>query len=70
VEKIVERARPQMATWRMRFISWKPKSTNTRSEYVTLVAFLLQQWLHKRASMLRHTYSGCVVLCIIRMLGR
>jgi hypothetical protein len=30
-----------------------PKATNTHSNYVTLIAFPLQQRLHKRASMLR-----------------
>jgi len=36
--------------------------TNTHSEYVILIAFPLQQWLHERASMLRYTYIGCLVL--------
>ena len=30
--------------------------TNTNSEYVTLIAFPLQQCLHGRASLLRYTY--------------
>ena len=29
---------------RMRFVRWVPKATNTRSEYVILIAFQLQQW--------------------------
>ena len=29
------------------------KAINTHSEYVTLTGFLLQQWLHERASVLR-----------------
>jgi len=33
-----------------------PKATNTLTEYVILTAFLLQQFLHKRASALRYTY--------------
>jgi hypothetical protein len=45
----VQPGRPQMTTWRMRIACWIPKSTNTHSEYVTLNAFLLQQWLHERA---------------------
>jgi len=28
-KNIVERGRPQMATWRMRFALWIPKATNT-----------------------------------------
>ena len=58
-ENTVERVRPQMATWRMRVACWIPKATNTHSDYVTLIAFPLQQWLHEHASMLRHTYNGC-----------
>ena len=45
-----------MTTRRMRIASWIPKATNIYSEYVTLIAFALQQWLHKRVSLLRHTY--------------
>jgi hypothetical protein len=29
--------------------------TNTHTEYVILIDFPLQQWLHERASMLRYT---------------
>jgi len=28
-----------MTIWRMRIVCWKPKSTNTRSECVILIAF-------------------------------
>jgi hypothetical protein len=31
------------------------------TEYVILIALPLQQWLHERASMLRHTYIACIV---------
>jgi Uma2 family endonuclease len=31
------------------------KTSNTHTEYVTFIAFQLQQWLHERASTLRHT---------------
>ena len=37
------------------------KATNTHSEYVILIAFPLQQWLHEGTSMLRYTYSDCLV---------
>jgi hypothetical protein len=43
--------RSQMTIRRMRSACWKPKATNTHSEYVTLIAFPLQQWLLERASM-------------------
>jgi len=32
-----------MTEWRMRIAGWIPKPTNTHSEYVTLIAFPLQQ---------------------------
>ena len=34
---------------------------HTHSEYVELIAFPLQQWLHEHASMLRYTYIACPV---------
>ena len=34
-----------------------PKATNTDSEFIILIDFPLQQWLHERASKLRYTYS-------------
>jgi hypothetical protein len=43
-------------------VSLKPKASNTHSEYVILIAFPLQQWLHKRGSVLRYTYIVCLVL--------
>jgi len=51
----VDPDRPQMTIWRMRIPCWIPRATNTLSEYVILIAFPLQQWLHERASELRHT---------------
>ena len=56
-----ERGRVQMTIWCMRIACWIPKVTNTHSEYVILIAFPLQQWLHERASMLRYTYIVCLV---------
>jgi len=50
-----------MKIWRMRYVSWVPKDTDTLSQYVILIAVPLQQCLHERASMLRYTYSACVV---------
>jgi len=37
------------------------KGYNTVSEYVILTAFPLHQWLHKRALMLHHTKTVCLV---------
>jgi hypothetical protein len=45
-----------MTIWRMRILCWIPKATNTISEYVILISFPLQQWLHDSALMLRYTY--------------
>ena len=44
----------------MRFSCWITKATDTNSEYVSLIAFPLQQWLQERACMLRYTYSSGV----------
>jgi len=52
----VERGRPQIKIWHMRIACWIPKATNTHSEYVILITFPQQQWLHESASMLCYTY--------------
>jgi len=49
-ENIVELGRPQLTIWRMRIACLIPKATNRHSEYVILIAFPQQQWLHERAS--------------------
>ena len=48
-------------TRRMRFACRITKATNTHSEYVTLIAFPRQQWLHERSSVLRYAYITCFV---------
>ena len=58
----VERGRPQITIWRMRIASWIPKATNTFSEFVILIAFPQQQWLHERASMLLSCFN--VIHCL------
>jgi len=55
-KNIVQLERPQTTIKFMRMACSIPKATNTHSEYVILIAFLLQQ----RTSMLRHTYSACL----------
>jgi len=57
-----EPGRPQMTIRRMRIACWIPKATNVLSEYVPLIEFPLQRWLHERASMLRYTYTVRLVL--------
>jgi hypothetical protein len=51
-KNIVEADRPQMTIWRTHIACWIPKAKNTLSEYVILIAFLLQQGLHKHSSAL------------------
>ena len=46
-----------MAIWRMRVACWIPKATDIHSEYVTIIAFPLLQYLPELASMLRCRYS-------------
>jgi hypothetical protein len=60
-KNILDPDRPQMTIWLMRIACRMPKATNTHSEYVILIAFLLWQWLHERASALRYTCIACLV---------
>jgi len=53
---VVGHGKLQMTIWRMCIACWIPKATNTYSEYVTLIALPLQEWLHKR-----YTYIACLV---------
>jgi len=46
-------------TWRMRITCWVRNATNTHSEHVLIIVFLLTEWLHERALMLRYTYITC-----------
>jgi hypothetical protein len=51
-----------MTKWRFRIACCVTKSTNTPNQFcVILTAFLLQQCLHERASLLRYTYIVCLV---------
>jgi hypothetical protein len=43
----------------MRISCWTTWASNSHSEYVTLIAFPLQQWLCERASVLRYAYIAC-----------
>jgi len=51
----------------MRISLWMPKATDTHThtKYVILIAFLLQQWLHERASVLNYTYIACLVISLL-----
>jgi len=48
-------------TWRTRIACPVTKATNTHSDYLVFIAFPLQQWLQKRATVLRYTYVACLV---------
>ena len=52
-KNIVELGRPQMTIWCMRIACWAPQATNTHSEYIILIVFPLQQWLHEHTLLLR-----------------
>jgi hypothetical protein len=51
-KNFVEPGRPQITIWRMRIACWIPEATDTHTEYVILISFLLQQWLNEITSML------------------
>ena len=61
-----ERGRSQMTIWHEHNTCWKTKATNTHSQYVTIVAFLLQQWLHQSDSMIRYTYISYPIFMILK----
>jgi len=46
-----------MTIWRKNIVFSIAKATNTHPQYVTVIAFPLQQWLHERASV---PYAGTV----------
>ena len=58
---MVETGRLHMTKWRMHIARWIPKAKNTHSQYLILVAFPLQQWLHERVSLLLPTYIAYLV---------
>ena len=58
-ENTTEADRPQVTIWHIRIKFRIPKATNTRSEYVTLIAFTLRQCLSERASMMK-LYVRCL----------
>ena len=53
------RATDDNITRHMDIACWIPKATDTLR--ICNTAFLLQHWLHERSSMLRCTYSTCLV---------
>jgi hypothetical protein len=57
----VELDRPLMTIWCVHIAYWIPMVMDTHSKCVILIAFPLQQWLHKHASMLHYAYTACLV---------
>jgi len=45
----------------IRIACWIHKATNTKSQYLIIIAFPLQQCLHERVSVLLCTYNTCLV---------
>ena len=64
-KNVVQPGRPQMTIWCMRIAYWITKATDTRAEYILLIAFGRQQWIRERASALR-IYVHCLACCVIR----
>ena len=46
---------------RVRFACSIPKATDTHSEYIIVIGFPQQKWLHERASVFRYTNIACNV---------
>jgi hypothetical protein len=68
----VQLDRPQMAIWRVRIACWITKATDTHSEYVILIAFPLQQWLHDGSLMLHLCmhFPSCLSFCLFDFYGQ
>ena len=62
-KNIVEPDRPQMTVWSVRITCRVPKGKNTHSEYVILIAFILQQWLNEGAL----SYVLCILPLLVRI---
>ena len=60
-KNILETDGPQMTTRRMRIACWIHEATDTPSENVLIIAFLLQKWSQDREPMLRHKYIAFIV---------
>ena len=50
LQNVVEPDRPLKTMWRMRMACWITMASDTRSEYVILIAFPRQQWLGESVS--------------------
>ena len=55
-------ATDESITRHMRNACWVPKATDTRPDYVILIALPLQQWLNIRGPLLYYKY---IILCLL-----
>jgi len=69
VKNNVQPGRPQITIWPMHIACWIPKATTTPIHIHTHTrahricntpTFLVPQWLHEDAPMLRHSYFACL----------
>ena len=58
----VQPDRPQLTLRRKPAVGWIPEATNTHTECVKFIAFLLEQWLNEGAAILRYTYIFFLIL--------
>jgi hypothetical protein len=49
----------------MRIACWLPKATNTNAGCVILIAYLLQQWVHECALVIRCTVRALPFLTVV-----
>jgi hypothetical protein len=56
-----------MTIWRMRIASWITKAIHSLELYNIFVVFPLQQWLHKRASILG-LFVHCLSYLMLKLL--
>jgi hypothetical protein len=68
-KNIVEAEGAQITLWHMRIAYWIQKAINTHSEYVNLITFPLQLWLHERASVLRCTLPAGYTRFLLKSCG-
>ena len=52
----------------MRISCWIPRAIDAHLEYVILVVFPRQQWLHERASVLTFLHTSAVLFCTVIVL--
>jgi len=63
---MVQSDRPQMTIRCMLIVCWIPKSTNAPSEYVIIMNFPLEQWLHEHDCMLGYMHIASFVHIVSR----